>query len=254
MFAHLRNSGNSSSAPRAMASPLPLSPSPHMASQASPSPLDHTMKDGRMTWGHRTCERLASPISSPSRSKKTSLSRSHVVTVRHFIIQFRLFFPFSDSRLSVFMVSHLVSSFLQLPFRDGPDPSLDETLYVFLRNISPPRAHKSLCEHSHFSVVIFLQVLERGTIDRFILASSKCSRSPHSPFHRRQWRNVSFTSLSETCLTLVSGLDSSGERFISLPDNADRTLQITAGPRLLPRPKVTGAGRTSHADDAAFRP
>jgi len=35
-------------------------------------------------------------------------------------------------------------------------------------------------------------------------------------------------SLSETCLTLVSGLDSSGERFISLPDKADRTLQITA--------------------------
>jgi len=127
------------------------------------------------------------------------------------------------------MVSHLVSSFLQLPFLDGPDPSLDETLYVFLRNIRPPRARKSLCEHSRFSVVIFLKVLERGTVGRLILlVSSKCSRSLHSPIHRRQWHNVSFTFSSETCLTLVSGLNSSGEQFISLPDNADRTLQITA--------------------------
>ena len=103
------------------------------------------------------------------------------------------------------MVFHLVLSFLQLSFLDGPDPFLDETLYVFLRNISPPRARKSLCGYSHLSVVIFLQVLKRGTVScTNLLVSSKCSRSLHSPFHRRQWRNVSFTSLSETCLTFVS--------------------------------------------------
>jgi len=103
------------------------------------------------------------------------------------------------------MVFHLVLSFLQLSFLDGPDPFLDETLYVFLRNISPPRARKSLCGYSHLSVVIFLQVLKRGTVScTNLLVSSKCSRSLHSPFHRRQWRNVSFTSLSETYLMLVS--------------------------------------------------
>jgi len=109
------------------------------------------------------------------------------------------------------MVSHLVSSFLQLPFLDGPDPSLDETLYVFSKSssVAPSAASPFLYPQSAHAPCTALFIADNGVTLVLLPCRRHVLRPCHVPLQ-------------------FQGLDSSGERFISLPDNADRTLQITA--------------------------